>query len=1173
MAGLSSEQQQTYELLQGMGMDPIDARRAAQKYGSNIEAAANWCLNGAPPSPTFGPNNVDELDMPPLVWDQDVDLPHPSTVGKGDPPPYVPLKDPPPPPAASDKILPAEFYGNDKKNPSAIDLTGSDDGQPVMPKLITAPPSSPTPRLSNNVQNKDEDDDIQRALKASQADGDDELTKAMALSMATLGSTEEEQLSVVETIKPEDRVREDMSIPPILRSTSPLQTLLSAYLQALYSLPTWRNAILSYRTPDRAILSGDDFTDYWKGDGGSLGLPMALGDNEERENRLIALQRLFALMTLTRRSFLHITEVVRAFGVRESDFTYSGNAVVYKIKALHETLVEDFRICAGEDAAHLLAQGASAEEAAAFEKRANDRFTVQGRPVRVDEHLADELPPAGDNAESTSIIDLSLNPLTTPSPSLYTLLDALLISSDSRTTPPTQILHLMTNRSSTLVFNIEREIPAVTSLDSFGSGQAGRAKQEKKVFRPTPAGEGQDEQEGLVWTDRYVLENRVAVAKAREEIGKLEAEKEELEKRRKEVGETKDGREVRELVKGTVDFLRKSVEAEVDGEVQGAGEVGEAETERKERQLRLKEQWEKVGFELEGVLSSYDSSLSTLSSRISGLFTPSSSGETEYPMQRVGPYRLHAILMRNGLNGRGSSWAVVRGEDGRWWKIVDLLREETTLEQALTDPSGVTMDAGSTFFLYQKVDEDVEPVSVPPHLERIALLDNHSFASELPSSFASTISSWSLPPLSSLAEPETIAIPLVPPPSDEQETVEDVVLDTRSPEPVPEGLLTEKPLPPPVPEASEEKVNTPMAVDEAAAAEVEGEEQDALRLRGGATVEDIDDEEEDEGDEEEYDDDEIDEDEVELGLLQSMPEYWDVDYAVGKVGGLPKWLDPRSPLGFEDVTCGSCERAMSLLLQVNSPDDSHPHAAARSLYVFACRGRDCLAKHGVEKAVRVWRTQMPSPNEFYPHTEETTKLREECEEKLDPVTQLAGEVEEKKRMEPFPEWDIGAEPEPYEESYLPDPSQPAGEKEEGTEDAAEPDTRTGVDTAFLTFQERIEREPKQVLRFYRLPGIDDPQPLWASATKIRSEEVPTCELCRGERKIEFQILSTLLPALKDDYLEFDSLLVYTCLNHCEIPKRDGGKTGWAVECAFKQDFAAEGVKFGMGQLRRDLPQV
>merc|ERR1719487_1191812 len=346
---------------------------------------------------------------------------------------------------------------------------------------------------------------------------------------------------------------------------------------------------------------------------------------------------------------------------------------------------------------------------------------------------------------------------------------------------------------------------------------------------------------------------------------------------------------------------------------------------------------------------------------------------------------------------------------------------------------------------------------------------------------------------------------------------------------------------------------------------------DAMQLRGGATIEDVAEDDEEDGasegagggsDESDYDDEEIDEDEVELGLLRPMPavrEEWDIDYAIGKVGGLPRWLDPRSPLSPEDVLCGACNRAMSLLMQVNSPDDSRPHAAARSLYVFACRTSGCLAKEP-QQALRVWRTQMESPNAFYPHTEATQAERKRLENALDSTSALSRAPSTSAR--PWPEYDIAAEPEPYEESYLPDAAPAPEQAEPGNEDVDAPDTRTGVDSAFLIFQERIEREPRQVLRFYRIPGIDDPQPLWASHRKITPEQVPTCELCRGERKVEFQILSTMLPSLEDETFDFDSLLVYTCANNCAIPPREGGKTGWQAELAFKQDFAAAGVKFG-----------
>jgi hypothetical protein len=110
------------------------------------------------------------------------------------------------------------------------------------------------------------------------------------------------------------------------------------------------------------------------------------------------------------------------------------------------------------------------------------------------------------------------------------------------------------------------------------------------------------------------------------------------------------------------------------------------------------------------------------------------------------------------------------------------------------------------------------------------------------------------------------------------------------------------------------------------------EVDEPMRLRGGAAEdEDMDDEREESGqggnveghgkdddDDDEAEDDEIDEDEVELGLLEPMPETWDVDLAVGKVGGIPIYLDPTSSLAPEDVTCGVCGSVMALLLQVSA---------------------------------------------------------------------------------------------------------------------------------------------------------------------------------------------------------------------------------------------------------------
>ncbi|GAA5891598.1 hypothetical protein JCM8208_007334 [Rhodotorula glutinis] len=1143
MAELTQDQQGTFDALQGMGFDPVLSRRAALKFGANAESAINWVLD-----PVDSPVQAND-DLPPALISNDGDhLPHPSTLGT-QPPPYAP-QGPKVYGPQHKTLLPAPFVPPPSTgNKDLIDLTGDMDDAPP---AFAAPPSSP--RLAGAApppSSTKQDSDLAAALKASQVDdADDEMAKAISMSMATLGSTDDETLGVVDSIKPEDRIREPAT-PTILRASSNLMSGLSAFLQCLYAVPSFRQAILSYRAPSDHALATDDFKDYWRGDGGAshIGLPMPVDENREsRELRLIALQRLFAIMNDTHRSFVHLSEVVRAFNLRESEFTAAPSQWHYKARSMYVTILDDLRMAAGEEANYLLAQGVPAEEVSAFEKKANTRFGLSGRPVTVDEHIGAPLPPAASTDNAGHILSLTIHPRADSPDDLFTLLDKQLISEN----PAGQtVLHLLTAVPSLVLCHLDRQMPALTSLDSFGSSSASSGggpnahHDAKRVFRPTPTGHED------VWLDRYWIKNRVRVAAARGEQARLERERDELRARRDEVARTEEGADARELVRGTVEYLRRA--------------TAEGDEEREARQGRLLEQWEKVAEEMDAVIAAYDSDIAALDSRTKGIFDADD-------LHHVGPYRLVALLMRNGLNGRGTSWSVVRGDDGRWWKIVDLVREEVKLEDALGDRAGLMMDAGATFLFYQKMDE-VVPVEVPAPLQRAIARDNHEFAASLPPSCALLVESWQLPPLSSL-EPEEVHIPLlsgIGNLGDDTDTVRDISLED-SPPPVDitvdEGaaealraLRGEVDIAATAPPSG---TDTPMSLDGDV---VDGADAEApaMQLRGGASVEIVDDEEGSdayEAEEDEYDDDEIDEDEVELGLVKPMPanrDEWDIDFAVGKVGGVPRWLDPRAPLSPEDVECATCHKTMALLLQVNSPDDGRPHAAARSLYLFACRSPGCLAKDPTQ-ALKVWRTQMESPNAFFPHTDETQKERKRLEDALEPNSALSTKPSTPAR--PWPEFDIGAEPEPYEESYLPDPATPAPENEEGTEDAASADTKTGVDRAFLQFQERLEREPKQVLRFYRIPGVDDPQPLWASSKTISPSEVPTCELCRSERKVEFQVLSTLLSSLSDDAFEFDSLLVYTCASNCAIPPREGGKTGWACEVAFKQDFAAEGVKFG-----------
>lgn len=198
------------------------------------------------------------------------------------------------------------------------------------------------------------------------------------------------------------------------------------------------------------------------------------------------------------------------------------------------------------------------------------------------------------------------------------------------------------------------------------------------------------------------------------------------------------------------------------------------------------------------------------------------------------------------------------------------------------------------------------------------MVDNHAFASEL----GALASDWDLDPppelpldrlsadVTALAEPveEILAFSnedtASPPPVDViPENVEDLI----NLEDVSAGAASDqRTLDQDGREAAD--ANDPLSTAE----------RDLLRLRGGSIAANGED-----ATEFDDEDDEIDEDDVELGVLRSMPSDWDVDFSVGKVGGLPRYLDPSAPVSPENVACRSCGSVMPLLMQVSSSGARH----------------------------------------------------------------------------------------------------------------------------------------------------------------------------------------------------------------------------------------------------------
>ncbi|GAA5805217.1 programmed cell death protein 2 [Helicostylum pulchrum] len=343
-----------------------------------------------------------------------------------------------------------------------------------------------------------------------------------------------------------------------------------------------------------------------------------------------------------------------------------------------------------------------------------------------------------------------------------------------------------------------------------------------------------------------------------------------------------------------------------------------------------------------------------------------------------------------------------------------------------------------------------------------------------------------------------------------------------------------------------------------------------------------------------------------------------------KSGGKPAWLNPETILTAEQVTCGNCEQPMSLLLQLYTPEDQPAEAFHRAVYVFCCKKGGCV-KQDWTRSFKVFRSQLPRENPYYPPPNESDDEEEEeveftpksfkapvqcvicglggakacgkcgktaycsrehqmadwnmCRHKEfcnKPISEQDQEAIDKLRAgRIFTEKEIVSEPEGKGEDLEEEESQAEFFKENNPDepssdskalvlagDEAEEDTKVDVDDVFLQFQLRIQLYPDQVIRYDRVEyDMPTREPLWVQQN-YKPASIPACELCKGPRTFEFQILSTLLNYLgvnhiAVDSLDWGSLFVYTCKQNCTL-----GKEVFAEEVLWKQDFSADGMQLG-----------
>jgi pre-rRNA-processing protein TSR4 len=109
--------------------------------------------------------------------------------------------------------------------------------------------------------------------------------------------------------------------------------------------------------------------------------------------------------------------------------------------------------------------------------------------------------------------------------------------------------------------------------------------------------------------------------------------------------------------------------------------------------------------------------------------------------------------------------------------------------------------------------------------------------------------------------------------------------------------------------------------------------------------------------------------EIDLGFLIEDTPSWKLEgrFFPSKLGGKPAWLALGKPPSLAQLSCGTCKKPMSFLLQIYAPieagddDQEKVDTFHRSLFVFLCRSALCS-----EGNVAVFRCQLARRNSYYP---------------------------------------------------------------------------------------------------------------------------------------------------------------------------------------------------------------
>ncbi|XP_072383425.1 programmed cell death protein 2 [Diabrotica undecimpunctata] len=343
------------------------------------------------------------------------------------------------------------------------------------------------------------------------------------------------------------------------------------------------------------------------------------------------------------------------------------------------------------------------------------------------------------------------------------------------------------------------------------------------------------------------------------------------------------------------------------------------------------------------------------------------------------------------------------------------------------------------------------------------------------------------------------------------------------------------------------------------------------------------------------------EQDVELGFLENC-QPWQVESRLfpSKVGGKPAWLNLQKLPSSEHLQCKKCQEPLIFLCQVYAPyEEEHKNFINnfhRTIFVFICRNVECCQRNNSDN-IKVFRSNLRRANKFYPYDppdenpqpsfslatwltlcnlcgciaeKQCSKCKKvhyctrhhqildwkeghktECNNSSESIPNSRSWKQSKIL---FQEWEIVIEPEEIDTKCFTEEEElekfkqleidgKIGSMADIPEEDLESHAVTDSDKVFSKFQKRVKHNPDQMIR-YRIGG----QPLWISIEPV-PENIPDCELCKGQRQFEFQIMPQMLSQLKENALDWGILAIYTCENSCFLDD------SYHEEFVFKQDVA------------------